>query len=363
MSSELEHTDLAAVELLAGSLLRLPYETWNFGDSVAFEALVKASVVLGDRSYQSFAHGWARSWTTRSQPFRRLDCTAPGHAMVGLATSFDDSLLMNALVELADYLMARPTIDGVYATWEHSPLREPYGGELLGPHDSALLATPPAGAFLDCLHFDPPFLTALGQATGAEKYWQAGLVQAEGYLRLLQRADGLLDHFVLVGEPSSFGPGWGRGQGWALLGLLDTVEGLRSLATDVDARQRVRALSDAAARLVAAMVLHQRRDGHWNAVVDDPLSGLESSTAAFMAAGFARAVALGVVASDAVEQPTRRARQAVRGSIGADGTLQNVSVAVMACTRASHYSHVPRGFLVPWGQGPALLALAGGGPS
>jgi unsaturated rhamnogalacturonyl hydrolase len=36
--------------------------------------------------------------------------------------------------------------------------------------------------------------------------------------------------------------------------------------------------------------------------------------------------------------------------------LANVSAAVMACTEPTHYDNVPKGFNVPWGQGPALLA-------
>jgi unsaturated rhamnogalacturonyl hydrolase len=35
-----------------------------------------------------------------------------------------------------------------------------------------------------------------------------------------------------------------------------------------------------------------------------------------------------------------------------------VSANVFACTVASHYHHVPRGAVVPWGQGPLLLAAA-----
>ncbi|MEJ7901521.1 MAG: DUF4192 family protein, partial [Thermomicrobiales bacterium] len=39
------------------------------------------------------------------------------------------------------------------------------------------------------------------------------------------------------------------------------------------------------------------------------------------------------------------------------GYLTNVTEAVMASTRKSHYAHTPRGFFVPWGQGPLALAI------
>jgi unsaturated rhamnogalacturonyl hydrolase len=66
---------------------------------------------------------------------------------------------------------------------------------------------------------------------------------------------------------------------------------------------------------------------------------------------------MGLVSGSAVSGAVGQARSAVLGSITAEGRLEKVSAAVMACTRASHYQHVPIDFLVPWGQGPAILAL------
>ena len=120
-------------------------------------------------------------------------------------------------------------------------------------------------------------------------------------------------------------------------------------------------LRRAAARLIDRMLATQRPDGHWDARLDDPASGMESSTAAFMAEGFRRARELGLSSHPDLQRAEQNARDAVRASIDDDGLLTEVSVAVMACTRDSHYANVPRGYRVPWGQGPALLALTGGG--
>jgi unsaturated rhamnogalacturonyl hydrolase len=351
----------AQLSLVAESLLALPYETWNFGDSVAFEALLAASEVLQDPRYAAFAHGWMRSWATRATPYRRLDCTAPGLAMVRAAERFDDGRLLAAATGLADYLVERPRLGGVFATWEHSPLMHPYGPAPLRGRFAAMIANPPPGVFVDCLHFDPPYLLALGAATGNRPYWREGLEQAAGYVRLLQAQSGLFDHFVLEGEPGPFGPGWGRGQGWALLGLLDVIEIAGRIALDEDSAATVEELRSSAWALVDAMTDRQGADGHWTAVVTDPESGRESSTAAFMADGFARAIRLELVPTDrqaAVRAAIDAAVVATRSALSVEGTLIDVSAAVMACTEPTHYSHVPRGFLVPWGQGPALLALA-----
>lgn len=345
---------VADAELLrrsADSLLVLPYEAWSFGDSVAFEAMVAASAVLNDERWLRFAQGFVRAWATRAEPYRRLDATAPGLAMVEVYERTGDPLVLEAALELARYLVSRPRIGEVFATWEHSPLQHPYGPDVLSGHDLSLLVAPPPGVFVDCLHFDPPYFVALGNAAEDESFVEEGIRQALGYARLLQTDGGLFDHFVLEGSPATYGPGWGRGQGWALLGLLDVLD---RLAADAPHRDE---LVTSARRLVEAMISLQRADGHWYAVVDDPSSGDETSTAAFMAAGFRRAARLGVVDFAVVRAPAERALDAAISATDDAGILRGVSAAVNACTLASHYAHVPRGFVVPWGQGPVVLAL------
>lgn len=346
---------------VADALIDLGFKTWDFGDSVAFEALIAASDALGDERWVRFAHGYGRAWTTRSRPFARLDCTVPGRALVGIATRFHDAQLLETLRELADYLMSRPTLDGVFETWESSPLLAPYSEVVLDAHDQALLDNPPAGVFVDCLHFDPPFLTALGVAVGEQRYLDAGIEQALGYIRQLQQPDGLFDHFTLRGEPGSFGPGWGRGQGWAILGLLEVAESIDAAGRVVDGAARAVVVA-AARELLHRMLELQRPDGHWFAVVTDPESGDEYSTAGFMAYAIGVALHLGIVEGEAMVSAMVAARRAILGSLDDRGQLREVSAAVYASTEPSHYGRVPRGYVVPWGQGPALLALVAKGP-
>jgi len=336
---------------VAATICEEKLEIWNFGESVAFEGLIGASAVLGDPSWEAFTWGYLRSWAASRGEFRELDCTFPGIAAVKIARARNDGQLVNALTALADFLISRPKIQGIYRTWRRSPLVQPYGPAQLAGREARWLADPPPGSFLDCLHFEPPLFAALGVLTGREDLKEEAMVQALAYIEALQRADGLFDHFVLDGVPGSFGPGWGRGQGWALLGLLDVIEELEPAGVSVTA------LRESAARLVEVMIGLQRPDGHWYAQVDVPGSGDEYSTAGFMAAGFRRAVRLGVTEGQAVLASARAAQAATVRGIEPDGVLANVSAAVMACTEPTHYAHVPRGFNVPWGQGPALLAL------
>lgn len=341
----------AMLRQVSDSLLRLPYSVWSFGDSVAFEAMIAASDALGNERWLRFAQGAFRGWAARARPYTRLDCTAPGLAMVEAYLRTGDSLLLEAALGLAEYLIARPRLHGVYATWEHSPLQHPFGPGSLPPAEVQLLAQRPSGVFVDCLHFDPPFFAALGAVTGEEQWTAEGVGQALGYVRLLQEDSGLFAHFVIDGSPSRYGSGWSRGQGWALLGLLNV---LGCIGRDHEGRAD---LTAAARRLAEAMLRLQRPDGHWYAVADNPQSGDETSTAAFMAAALPAAGQLtGVAGTDAAAQS---ALAAACAATSPEGTLTGVSAAVNACTQISHYAHVPRGFVVPWGQGPLALALAG----
>jgi unsaturated rhamnogalacturonyl hydrolase len=76
-----------------------------------------------------------------------------------------------------------------------------------------------------------------------------------------------------------------------------------------------------------------------------------------MIAGFLRAAELGVVDIDVVADAVAAAEGAMRSHL--DGALlRGDSAAVWACTQESHYGHVARDFIVPWGQGPVALALS-----
>ena len=357
-----EHDDTPALtEAVADALITLQFRTWDFGDSVAFDALVSASHRLGFERWASFAHGWGRSWATRSRPFARLDCTVPGRALTLIAEQRHDDQLVAVLRDLAAFLRQRRTWRGVYETWDSSPLLKPYGAPPMSSRDRRLLEDPPAGVFVDCLHFDPPFFTALGRVVADDDLVSDGVRQARGYIDLLQGDKGLFDHFSLRDENGSFGPGWGRGQGWAALGLIEVIRELRARRSEGgDGRfdEDETRCSLALVQLLNAMVSLQRADGHWEVVVDRSGSGDEYSTAGFMTYALSESCTLGLGDIDRYAGAALSARKAILQSLDAAGQLREVSAAVYASTVPEHYAAVPRGYVVPWGQGPALLALA-----
>jgi len=281
------HIQLAAA---ADALRAYPFACWHYGDSVGFEGLLAASEILAEPAYGAFAHGFMRAWAARARPFRELDNTAPGHAMCLVYEQTGDEQLLSTAQELASFLRARPAIEGVYAAFARAPLIEPCDGSPLPESERVLLTDPGAGVFVDCMHFDPPFFVHLGRITGDDELVDAGVTQALAAVRLLQDPrTGIFHHFYLARTGRRYGYGWSRGQGWALLGLLDVLE----LAPP--GHSGIAPLRDALLALVAGLAATQHPSGHWPAVVDVPDAFLEASAALFYAAGLARGVRLGLL--------------------------------------------------------------------
>lgn len=338
---------------VAQQLERHEFKGWFYGDSVGFEGLVAAGDMLGIQTWQDFSHGFFRAWATRMEPFQLDDNTAPGHVMVEIIRRTDDAVLKTAVLKLAEHLYGRRRVRGVAITFEDTlrALRQPYGGVALSPEDQDFMKSPGAGIWLDCMHFDPPFYAHLSEMAGPE--WSKRAVdEILAYCALLFDANlGLYDHYWLERTGRSYIHGWGRGQGWALLGLLDVV------AHADKATPRYAEVVQKARDLSLAMVRYQLADGNWWAMVHEPESGPESSTAAFMACAFYRGIRLGVLDASIFREPADRAFAAMSNNLDDNGDLRGVSAAVYAALVQQHYWHVPRGFIVPWGQGPVLTAV------
>lgn len=340
------HTRLrGAADLLS----RYPYECWSYGESIGFEGLLAASRQLGDDRYAGFVHGSLKMWCARRLPFRSLDNTAPGHAMCLAFEDTHDEAIVAAAVDLSEHLRMRPTVRGAYASFERAPLRQPYSNEALDATGHRLLADPGRGVFVDCLHFDPPFFAHLGALTGDLALRDDGIEQALAYVNLLQHESGLFAHFFLEKTAECYGLGWSRGQGWALLGLLDVLEycpethpGFEVIVTSVR-------------RLAEVVAAAQDTSGHWHALVGHDDLYLETSASLFFAAGFWRGVRRGWFSAD-LGAVAEKAWLAGLGELSDSGSLRGVSAAVWASTANSHYGSVPIGFQVPWGQGPLLVA-------
>ncbi len=341
--------EVARVRRAADLLVGYGFSPWFYGDSVGLEGLICAGELLEDPSYEGFVHGMARGAMARDGAPRPMDNTVPGHVLTHLALRKGDGRLLEELGALVAFLRERPTVRGVPVSLARAGLMSPYGDVPLPADEALLLDDPGPAVYVDCLHFDPPFFVSYGKAVGDEQLVEEGVAMAVAFADLLQGDRGLYDHFYLVRTDTTYIPGWTRGQGWAGLGLLDVIE-----AIGVD-DPRGLPLQSSLRRMCEAMVETQRPDGHWGslATVD---SGIETSAAAFFASILPRMSRLGLGWPDA-DAAGRRAYDAMIAAVDESGWMRGVSATVWSSTQMGHYLHVPLDHMVPWSQGPLLIAV------
>jgi rhamnogalacturonyl hydrolase YesR len=205
--------------------------------------------------------------------------------------------------------------------------------------------------YVDCMHVDGPFLCRLAQVTGNSGYFDLAADLLRGHVRVLQDDDtGLFYHLYDAGRAVTNGAFWGRGNGWSLLGLVET---LIRLPTDHPSQPLLATCLNRQADQLARL---QGDSGHWHTVLDDPDTYLESSLSAFFSAGFLRAFRAGLLPRRYLTVADK-AWTALTSRIDTQGQLTGVSEATPPGS-AEHYDQVDTGGGYPWGQGPALLAAA-----
>jgi len=333
----------------ADALTRHAFEPWRYGDSIAFEGLLAASDLCRDSDYIDWVHNTLRAWAVHPGPFKERDDTAPGHAMCLIFERSGDRVILEAALRLGEFLSRRRVVEDAFVSFELSPIREPFGGADLTQEDIELLRAPGAGVFLNHLHFVGAFFAHLGAVSGNARFLDLAARQTLAHLALLQSDDGLLWHFWLEKTRQRYGFGWGRGQTWALLGLLEMLAYVpQSHPTYVPIRT-------AFVRLAEAVADRQDPSGGWPTLLTDAAAPLETSSAAFAAAAFGRGVRSGLLGAR-FREVAKRAWKFAWSHVDNTGVLTGVSVNVGASTLSSHYLYTPFGSLVTWGQGPLLLA-------
>jgi len=353
--TQLAHLATAA----ADRLLSNPWKVWFWGDSVGFEGLLDASELTGQDKYFAFVYGMFKGWLAREQFRSQFDYTAPGVALLRVYEKAGDPALMAAALRHADYMASfRQTDSGAYVRYENAAIELP--PELPPDHPDSEAADEMAQwasdggpcVFVDSMHFDGPFFAKMHQLTGEERYRQLALQNIHSQLELLfDPVNHLLHHFWMERTKSRNGVLWGRGNCWGLLGLVETMEYLP--ADDSGSRPLLEVLR----RIVSKMAGLQTDEGGWHTVLTDSESYVETSIAAFMVHILSRAIEHRWIEAELYCPLVESAMAFVLEHTGPDGLLDGVSYETFPSTRAEHYRRMPRGAMVPWGQGPLLSAL------
>ena len=149
------------------------------------------------------------------------------------------------------------------------------------------------------------------------------------YASTLQRDDGLYVH-------AQKGPhAWGRGNGFALLGV---TEALTHLPDQLQGRDNLLPIYR---RHVEALVKHQSDDGSWRQVVDEHASYRELTVTAMTTAAIARGISRGWIDGQTYGPIVNRGWQAVAARVHTDGTVRDVCSGTGAGPTKEYYLNRP----------------------
>lgn len=315
----------------AAATARWNFRMWGFGEAIALRGLIAASDALADPSLYDRVAGLMRGWIGRGAVRNNEDHVAPGRELLMVWEREGDPAMLEAARALA-------ALNASFARGEH-------GARCHRPDTPGWRHQ----IWVDCMDIDGPFLARLAVATGEDRYFDQAASELLGYARTLQdERGGLLrhGHEKWAGRNGAY---WARGNGWALMGLVETLEVLP------DSHASVPELRDRLASLVDALAALQDESGLFHTILTDPATYLETTLAAMLAASLPVGIEHGLVAGKR-QSMIDRARAAVLAHVGEDGALGLVSDATPV---GEHHVYATRPFgIFPWGQGPLLLMLA-----
>lgn len=314
----------------ARATMAYPFKVWGFGEGIALEALWQASDVLDEPAYRAFVLDLFEHWLARE--IVEADHSAPGGLLVEAYQHTGDERYLVLALKLAAHMHSLPR-DATGALF-HRPTHPDY-------HDYL---------YVDCMEVDAPFLCALARATGDTSFYDRAADQLLGYCALLQDSQiGLFYHQYNGSTAQVNGDFWGRGNAWALLGMLKTLLLLPPT------HSAYRETGVRFTTLAVALAERQLASGDWPTVLDKPDTYRESSLSAMFGYGLDVAIHAGLlpVGFAAVAD---KAWNAMLTRLTPDGLLHGVSMATPP-GNAAHYNTIATGSGYPWAQGPVLLGL------
>ena len=307
------------------------FSVWFWGDAIAIDGLLSAAEQLDDTDAGAHAIRFLENNLDRNPTW--VDYLTPASGLLRAAKIDGRPGFLDAALRLASFLTDQVprTADGLHL----------FRPELPAYRHSV---------WINSLYHVPSFFAALANATGDERWRDECRHFVESHLAALRSPKGpLLAHSLDTGARVQKGYGWGRGQGWALLGLIDTV----ALLPDGAARNGVLAHFR---NLAAALLPLQDRSGFWRTLAHDHEAYLEASTAAMIGAAFEKACRLGLLGPE-YRAAADLAWPAMLSRLDADGSLRGVSAVTWSWTsnleEATMYKTLPTEANV-WGQGGAL---------
>ena len=323
------------VALVARRTLPFDLSVWQWGDAITVDGLLDASELLGDPRYRDHVLRFYQGWADRQPGW--MDHLTPGLGLVRLARDLEDPSLLEAALRLAGWLRAVPhTATGL-------PLYRPDVGTIRH------------SCWVDTIYHEPSFFLLLSDVTGDDSYRSDAVEVWTSHTAALSSDRGpFLAHSWESANRLLRGYGWGRGNAWAFLGMVDALE---LMPADLPGRDRCQRELEA---LAGALAYAQDASGMWRTLLHDREAYLESSCTAMFGAAFTKGCRLGLL-SDRYVEPAERAWAAVQPYVDDEGRLFGVSAWTHAAITHDDDPTYYRTLATEtnwWGQGAVLRAAA-----
>jgi unsaturated rhamnogalacturonyl hydrolase len=312
------------------------FTVWQWGDAVTVDGLLEAGEILKRKAPLNHLHKFYSNWAKRPRAW--IDHLTPGLGLLRIQEKTGDARLLNAAKELAAQLKAAPR-----ARYYDVPMYRP---DLDRQRHSV---------WVDTIYHEPSFLCRLAQATSDDKYYDDALDVWFSHVRALESGHGpFLAHSRDACSCALKGYGWGRGQGWAFYGMIDTLEMLpKKHPGYAKALTYVKNYAEILRR-------QQDRSGFWRTLIHDREAYLETSSAAFLGGAFLRGVRIGVLGREYAKSADL-AWDAVISRVDDKGAVFGVSAWTLAGVtmedQVSMYKTLPTEMNC-WGQGCVLRFCA-----
>ena len=222
------------------------------------------------------------------------------------------------------------SLAGALAFFDAATLDKNADAGALGQKVAAFITDTPEGTYRFATSWtDDMFMAGAVLSRAGNSGWTARLgTMLTTYANQLQRPDGLFIH-------AADGPhAWGRGNGFALLGVTEAL-------THLPAGSSHPALLNIYRTHVAALVKYQSDDGSWQQVIDEPTSYRELTATAMIVAALSRGVAAGWIDRTTYLPIIDKGWAAVAARVMPDGTVRDVCSGTGAGPTKDYYLNRP----------------------
>jgi unsaturated rhamnogalacturonyl hydrolase len=331
---------------VADHLVQTPVESYafNWGEGVQMMGLMRAAVVERNSRYIDYVERWARiyeAWDLQTLLHATPDATAGprslgycGHWSPGSAVLY----LYRERPKPEHLTLARGVTEFIRTAAERSP--EGGLGHWQGSHQ----------LWDDTLYMACPLLARMGELEKKPALIEDAADQLIIYSHHLQEERTGLFYHMWDWQTGKHSEGfWGRGNGWVLMSLAETMEVMPKTGP------KFQELTRFARKLAAGLAATQDSSGLWHTVLDDPKSVPESSATAMFSYGLLKLVRLRILPPDSVSMALA-AWKAINDRYVRNGVVTGVSAGT-GPQGVKAYLTIPMGSET-WGTGAYLLAAS-----